>query len=783
MRNSALHLSDYPSLRWFRWVVLCAILIVSTGAFAAEAHAQVEATVQMDTLAPAFDATILDYTFDCSAERMLRIASPQPFSVEGGAEVTGGVTASVVAKANQAVHWTIAGTSYQARCLPLDFPKFTVTTTGRSTADWYATTPGNNSYAFFMNHDGVPVWWPATIFGVDLKVLSATSVAMYTQDSSDCNPNCGSFHILNWDGGVSGKLYDLDFHDLVQRENGNYIGIRYVHRACSAFPSIGCTDGEIVERNSSSEPLKVWSALDHIGILEYDRDFLATMGSDIIHINSVAWDNGGVIFSARHTNAVYRIDWATGAITWKLGGTYVEGESLDIKGDPAYGATSFGGQHDARVLSRDGSTVQISVSDNGTFRDRAPRGVVYNIDETAMTATLVESASLPSVEPTSPAAGSARRLSNGHWVMQWGGMPRFDELDAAGVPVFTTIFKGSTTSYRTVPVLASDYPGVDLHSVMVAGMDTQGGASTVVIKSPAAPTDLVATPGNAQVSVAFTAGSDNGSAITDYSYSIDNGSHWTSLGITASPATITGLTNGTAYSIMLLAHNSAGDGAASISTSSVTPYTTPGPPTGLIATPGNRQVSIAFTAGSDNGRPITDYAYSIDNGSQWISLGTSTSPVTITGLTNGTRYSIMLRSHSIAGDSPPSATITATPPTLPTTPSGIRWTGSLIPGSPFEATFAGQYATTYTITGSVTSRMLTQQRATKTARGVCTVRTNQHTRQRTAKCTIRFNWMSTWLVKITPTKNGVVGTPATKAVTIRAPRPTGTTQPTEPVTA
>lgn len=783
-------MSDYPSLRWFRWVVLCAILIVSTGAFAVEAHAQVEATVQMDTLAPAFDATILDYTFDCSAERMLRIASPQPFSVEGGAEVTGGVTASVVAIANQAVHWTIAGTSYQARCLPDDFPYFAVTTTGRSTADWYATTPGNNSYAFFMNHDGIPVWWPKAIKGTDLKVLNGSTVAMYSVQG---------FHILNWDGDLLHKYWYLDFHDLVGLENGHYIGINYVPRHCPAVPtdcvnfsewgggtSVNPTDGEIVEISTGVDDvdrvLWRWSALDHIAFSEYDGSFIS-LAPDIIHINSVAWDNGGVIFSARHTNAVYRIDRATGDITWKLGGTYVEGESLDIKGDPAYGATSFGGQHDARVLSRDGSTLQISVSDNGTFRDRAPRGVVYNIDETAMTATLVESASLPSVEPTSPAAGSARRLSNGHWVMQWGGMPRFDELDAAGVPVFTTIFKGSTTSYRTVPVLASDYPGVDLHSVMVAGMDTQGGASTVVIKSPAAPTDLVATPGNAQVSVAFTAGSDNGSAITDYSYSIDNGSHWTSLGITASPATITGLTNGTAYSIMLLAHNSAGDGAASISTSSVTPYTTPGPPTGLIATPGNRQVSIAFTAGSDNGRPITDYAYSIDNGSQWISLGTSTSPVTISGLTNGTRYSIMLRSHSIAGDSPPSATITATPPTLPTTPSGIRWTGSLIPGSPFEATFAGQYATTYTITGSVTSRMLTQQRATKTARGVCTVRTNQHTRQRTAKCTIRFNWMSTWLVKITPTKNGVVGTPATKAVTIRAPRPTGTTRPPEPVTA
>ena len=86
-----------------------------------------------------------------------------------------------------------------------------------------------------------------------------------------------------------------------------------------------------------------------------------------------------------------------------------------------------------------------------------------------------------------------------------------------------------------------------------------------------APTSLVATAGDGQVSVAFTAPSDNGgSAITDYEYQLDGGS-WVSAATTSSPIVITGLTNGTSYSIKLRAVNAAGDGAASIAVQVTTP--------------------------------------------------------------------------------------------------------------------------------------------------------------------------------------------------------------------
>jgi len=82
------------------------------------------------------------------------------------------------------------------------------------------------------------------------------------------------------------------------------------------------------------------------------------------------------------------------------------------------------------------------------------------------------------------------------------------------------------------------------------------------VTAPAAPTSLVATPSNGSVSVAFTAGSDGGAAITKYQYKVGPGV-WTDVVGTTSPFTITGLTNYQISRIRLRAVNAAGNGVAS----------------------------------------------------------------------------------------------------------------------------------------------------------------------------------------------------------------------------
>ena len=77
---------------------------------------------------------------------------------------------------------------------------------------------------------------------------------------------------------------------------------------------------------------------------------------------------------------------------------------------------------------------------------------------------------------------------------------------------------------------------------------------------------------------------------------------------TSSPIVVTGLANGQAYTFTVRAVNVAGTGAPSAASSAVTPQPVPGAPTGVTGTPGNGQVSVAFTAPAANGGPaITGY--------------------------------------------------------------------------------------------------------------------------------------------------------------------------------
>jgi hypothetical protein len=181
---------------------------------------------------------------------------------------------------------------------------------------------------------------------------------------------------------------------------------------------------------------------------------------------------------------------------------------------------------------------------------------------------------------------------------------------------------------------------------------------------PAAPTALVATAGDGEVSVAFTAGADGGSAITNHEFSTNDGTSWTAFdpAVTASPAVIGGLTNGTSYSIRLRAVNAAGNGAASDAVSA-TPRTTPSAPTSLVATAGDGEVSLAFTAGADGGSAITNHEFSTNDGTSWTAFdpAVTASPAVINGLTNGTAYSIRLRAVNAAGSGAASDEVSATP--------------------------------------------------------------------------------------------------------------------------
>ena len=95
---------------------------------------------------------------------------------------------------------------------------------------------------------------------------------------------------------------------------------------------------------------------------------------------------------------------------------------------------------------------------------------------------------------------------------------------------------------------------------------------SATVDVPGAPTIGTATAGNASATVTFTAPSDDGgSAIAGYTAVSSPAGGSSNCSIAELSCTVTGLTNGTAYTFTVFASNGIGDGEASAASNSVTP--------------------------------------------------------------------------------------------------------------------------------------------------------------------------------------------------------------------
>jgi Fibronectin type III domain len=123
-------------------------------------------------------------------------------------------------------------------------------------------------------------------------------------------------------------------------------------------------------------------------------------------------------------------------------------------------------------------------------------------------------------------------------------------------------------------------------------------ASVLVAQKPGAPTIDSITATSGQLAVAFTAGASNGSAITNYEFSTNNGLNWTTRSpvATTSPLTITGLTNGQSYNVRLRAINSAGSGESSTAVSATPTAVVVAGGSNISMTYGGTASSSQFTA-------------------------------------------------------------------------------------------------------------------------------------------------------------------------------------------
>ena len=209
-------------------------------------------------------------------------------------------------------------------------------------------------------------------------------------------------------------------------------------------------------------------------------------------------------------------------------------------------------------------------------------------------------------------------------------------------------------------------------------------ASTPVtpVAAPEAPSAPSVQPGSRSAVVSWSEPSSNGSPITGYAVVAKPGGKRCSTSSTTT-CTITGLTNGTAYTFTVAATNALGTSTSPASSPSI-PAAVPDTPTSPVATgavggtPARPSITVSWTApGADGGSAVTSYvATAVQDQSKTCTAQAPSTSCTITSLPTGVTYSFTVVAVNAMGSSLPSAaTAPITTASKPGAPTNVVATG------------------------------------------------------------------------------------------------------------
>jgi Arylsulfotransferase (ASST) len=314
-----------------------------------------------------------------------------------------------------------------------------------------------------MDNQGRPVWFSKDRYATDFKVQTykGEPVLTWWQGSIVAGHGVGEYVIFDSSYREvrrvrAGNGYRGDLHEFSITPQDTALLTAYAETRADLSPIGGPNDAPVWDGIAqeldleTGEVLFEWHSLDHVGVGESYRPPPEDPDEplDYFHINSIEVEpDGNFLIDAKGTYAVYKVNRESGEVLWRLGGKRSDFEMGE--------GTRTVSQHDAR-RQEDGT---ITIFDNGAppeLHDQS-RGIVVELDEEAMRATLVREYTHPEA-PLATSQGNMQVLPNGNVFVGWGTEPFTSEYSKEGKLLFDLQFAGETQSYRAFRQVWSGRP-------------------------------------------------------------------------------------------------------------------------------------------------------------------------------------------------------------------------------------------------------------------------------------------------------------------------------------
>jgi outer membrane protein assembly factor BamB len=272
----------------------------------------------------------------------------------------------------------------------------------------------------------------------------------------------------------AGNGLTMDLHEFTITPDGDGLCTAYSETRADLRAIRGTAHGKIAACHAQVIDLQTgkatfdWNSLDHVTV---EESYQIAPGKaknlyDYFHMNSLQMlSDGSILISARNTWTVYKVNGKTGDVIWRMGG-----KKSDFKVEPK---AHWAWQHHATLWS----PTRMTLFDNSRVVGPLSRGLLLDVDESAMTVSLVQ-------EYQNPAGfyagtlGSVQLMPDDNVFVGWGTQPYFSEHASGGTLQMFGQLPPGVRSYRAFLV---DIVGAPADKPVMIAKDYAAGGTVVFV--------------------------------------------------------------------------------------------------------------------------------------------------------------------------------------------------------------------------------------------------------------------------------------------------------------